>query len=101
MPIYEFECEGCGHRLELLLNPGEVTDIQVCPRCKEDMDRIFSTTKIGQGRPEMIEQPSAHTPTWKRERFRKDTEAQNRKADKDFRRMTKQVASGRNPSANV
>lgn len=97
MPLYEYECGRCGHRQEVLLAVNAVVDTVDCPACWGTAKRIFSTTKIGQGQPERIEQPSAHTPEWKRERFRKETQAQNRQAGKDFKKLQQQ-ASGRNPS---
>ena len=42
MPIYEYECRGCGHQFEFLLlpsNPGTPT----CPSCSSlDLERVIS-----------------------------------------------------------
>ena len=39
MPLYEFECHGCGARFELLVR-GEVP---ACPSCKSiDLERLLS-----------------------------------------------------------
>ncbi|RPI51168.1 MAG: zinc ribbon domain-containing protein [Acidobacteria bacterium] len=40
MPIYEYECRGCGHRFEFLLLPSTVP---VCPSCNgNDLERAIS-----------------------------------------------------------
>jgi putative FmdB family regulatory protein len=41
MPIYEFECEGCGARFEELVGTGETA---ACPACgSEGARRLYST----------------------------------------------------------
>lgn len=41
MPIYEYECKKCGHRLEILIRGN---DIPVCPKCNgTELSRLFST----------------------------------------------------------
>ncbi|RJR25135.1 MAG: zinc ribbon domain-containing protein [Desulfobacteraceae bacterium] len=32
MPIFEFQCDSCGHIMEMLLSANE-TDLAVCPGC--------------------------------------------------------------------
>jgi putative FmdB family regulatory protein len=40
MPIYEYECRGCGHRFEFLLLPSTVP---ACPSCNgKDLEREIS-----------------------------------------------------------
>lgn len=42
MPIYEYRCEGCGHRFEHLLLPTAKTD-PVCPACQSrDLEKLIS-----------------------------------------------------------
>jgi len=41
VPLYEYECRGCGHRFEILVF-GKVRP--VCPKCQsEDLEKAFST----------------------------------------------------------
>ncbi|MEO5740559.1 MAG: zinc ribbon domain-containing protein [Vicinamibacterales bacterium] len=42
MPIYEYECRGCGHQFEFLLLPAHPA-APACPSCKgEDLERVIS-----------------------------------------------------------
>ena len=42
MPIYEYECRGCGHHFEFLLLPSSPT-APVCPACNgTDLERAIS-----------------------------------------------------------
>ncbi len=44
MPIYEYECRGCGHEFEQLIRTG---DIPACPQCKgQDLERLLSLLTI-------------------------------------------------------
>lgn len=50
MPLYEYECNRCGHRFEILVY-GQIKP--VCPRCQgNDLLRVLSTfaTSGGSGR---------------------------------------------------
>jgi putative regulatory protein, FmdB family len=41
MPIYEYECRGCGHRFEFLKLPS--SDAAACPSCAgTDLERLIS-----------------------------------------------------------
>lgn len=49
MPIYEYECKGCGHQFEKLLRlnetPGE------CPACQSaDLEKLLALPAISTGR---------------------------------------------------
>jgi len=40
MPIYEYECRGCGHYFELLVLKGTVA---LCPECQsQDLEQLLS-----------------------------------------------------------
>ncbi len=40
MPIYEYECRGCGHRFELVVLP---LTVRACPTCRgQDLERTIS-----------------------------------------------------------
>jgi putative FmdB family regulatory protein len=42
MPIYEYECRGCGHQFEFLLLPSQPAD-PVCPACNgQELERVIS-----------------------------------------------------------
>lgn len=42
MPIYEYECRGCGHQFEFLLLPSNPTE-PTCPSCSSlDLERVIS-----------------------------------------------------------
>jgi putative FmdB family regulatory protein len=42
MPIYEYECRGCGHQFEFLLLPSNPA-APACPSCKgQELERVIS-----------------------------------------------------------
>ena len=44
MPLYEFDCSGCGHRFEALVRNGAPPS---CPACGSDaLDRILSSFAV-------------------------------------------------------
>jgi len=43
MPLYDYECEGCGHRFEEFRRIKERYDI-ICPKCRRDTVKILLTT---------------------------------------------------------
>jgi putative FmdB family regulatory protein len=49
MPIYEYECRGCGHQFEFLLLPAHPT-APSCPSCHgEDLERAISMFAVSSG----------------------------------------------------
>jgi len=70
MPIYEYECRGCGNQFELLVLPNRPTPA-ICPECQgEDLERLPTGFAVSSS--EMT-----------RERVKKAREA--RKASKNFK----------------
>jgi putative FmdB family regulatory protein len=46
MPIYEYECRGCGHQFEFLLLPTN-TAPPACPSCQgQDLERVISSFAV-------------------------------------------------------
>jgi putative FmdB family regulatory protein len=45
MPIYEYECDSCGSRRELILKPG-ATARPSCAACRKRMRRLISPTSF-------------------------------------------------------
>ncbi len=44
MPIYEYRCEECGHRFEVIQRLGEGADGLACPGCgATGVEKMFST----------------------------------------------------------
>src|SRR4029434_9274060 len=44
MPIYEYECRGCGHEFEQLIRTGDTPE---CPTCHgHDLQRLLSHTSV-------------------------------------------------------
>ena len=44
MPIYEYECRGCGRQFEQLLRPGDTAE---CPHCHgRELDRLLSHVAV-------------------------------------------------------
>ena len=41
MPLYEYDCRGCGHRFEALVRGA---DVPACPSCgSQDLERVLSS----------------------------------------------------------
>jgi putative FmdB family regulatory protein len=48
MPLYEYRCEGCGRRFEVLQRVGATADGLECPACGDArLERAFSTFARG------------------------------------------------------
>ena len=45
MPIYEYQCDRCGSRRELILKPGEEAH-PACAPCRKRMRRVISPTSF-------------------------------------------------------
>lgn len=45
MPLYEYECETCGHRFEVIQKYSDV-HISVCPKCGGPVRKLFSSPAI-------------------------------------------------------
>lgn len=43
MPIYEYQCDSCGLRREIILKPGDVKR-PTCEACRKRMKRVISKT---------------------------------------------------------
>jgi putative FmdB family regulatory protein len=44
MPLYEYTCQECGHRFEVLQRIGEGPEGVECPQCEsENIEKEFST----------------------------------------------------------
>ena len=44
MPIYEYECRGCGHQFEQLVRTG---DVPACPSCQgRELERLLSQCSV-------------------------------------------------------
>ena len=43
MPIYEFQCQKCGHSFDALLPMSKAEEVQICPQCGEHSGlRVFA-----------------------------------------------------------
>ena len=50
MPIYEFQCDGCGHIFELLSRIGDAEESLRCPECAgEELTRVMSAASFSMG----------------------------------------------------
>ena len=53
MPLYEYRCEECGHRFEVLQRMGEGNEALTCPRCgaarPEKQLSTFAASSTGGG----------------------------------------------------
>jgi putative FmdB family regulatory protein len=46
MPIYEYQCRGCGHQFEFLVLPSS-DDVPVCPSCnQQDLQQLISLCAV-------------------------------------------------------
>jgi putative FmdB family regulatory protein len=56
MPIFEYSCQGCGTRFEVLMREG-VTP--VCPKCQSHtVDKQLSAFAVGAGSPKSAPMPA-------------------------------------------
>lgn len=47
MPLFEYDCKGCGHRFEALVLGSERPE---CPACKsDDLETVFSSFAVSHG----------------------------------------------------
>ncbi|MCR4393648.1 MAG: zinc ribbon domain-containing protein [Dehalococcoidales bacterium] len=42
MPIYEYKCNSCNHKFELLRSVSKSGEDAVCPKCQSRAERVFS-----------------------------------------------------------
>jgi putative FmdB family regulatory protein len=58
MPLFEYECRGCGHRFEHLTRAGETPS---CPACSGgDLQKLLSVFAVGgNGADKAFEMPSS------------------------------------------
>ena len=45
MPLYEYECEECGHRFEMLQKVAD-SPLKVCVKCEGKVERLLSSPAI-------------------------------------------------------
>ena len=45
MPLYEYECESCGHRFEVLQKVAD-SPLTSCVKCEGKVERLFSSPAI-------------------------------------------------------
>lgn len=50
MPLYEYQCQACGHRFTMLVKMAEKDEQRSCPECKEEQcKRMLSSFAMGSG----------------------------------------------------
>ena len=58
MPIYEFRCQECGEKVEILLPMGNRNLTQACPNCQNNMSRLVelphAAILVGTGRDQVL-----------------------------------------------
>ena len=45
MPLYEYECDNCGHRFEVIQKFSDAL-VSVCPKCQGPVHKLFSSPAI-------------------------------------------------------
>ena len=45
MPLYEYECDACGHRFEVIQKFSDPL-VKTCPKCKSPVHKLFSSPAI-------------------------------------------------------
>lgn len=77
MPIYEFECEGCGARFEELVAPGQAAP---CPQCRSERTRrLLSEVAPPSRQPRGAKVRSDESRRREREAARQDRLSESRK----------------------
>jgi putative FmdB family regulatory protein len=46
MPLYEYECDACGHRFEVIHQRFSDAPIEICPKCGGAVRKLFSSPAI-------------------------------------------------------
>ena len=120
MPIYEYECAGCGHGLEALQKISE-PPLRVCPSCKEDslQKKIAAVsfrlsgsgwyeTDFKQGDKKNLTQKEGAEQAQSKEATTKeasansdDSNTSNKKDGKDSNKETKETASKSNTTKDT
>lgn len=93
MPIYEFECEGCGVRFEELVAAGEA--VVACPACGSERTRRLLSNVSPPGRqPRGAAVRSGESRRREREAARQDRIAESRKKRAAGKRATPSTGKG-------
>jgi putative FmdB family regulatory protein len=62
MPVYEYECGGCGQRFEKLVSLSQARETMKCPKCgSESVRKLMSVFARAGGQPEASECPTCPT----------------------------------------
>lgn len=48
MPLYEYKCENCGERFEVIRRPSDKDEVK-CPTCDEKAKKLLSGFSVGSG----------------------------------------------------
>ena len=46
MPLYEYECDACGHRFEVIHQRFSDPPVEICPKCGGAVQKLFSSPAI-------------------------------------------------------
>jgi putative FmdB family regulatory protein len=76
MPTYDYECETCGHRLEVFQSITE-KPLRECPKCKGRLRRL-----IGSGGAIIFRGSGFYVTDYRSEEYRKKSKEESKPADK-------------------
>jgi len=64
MPIYEFRCQACGKKCELLLGATADFSLEICPHCgKAELSKLVSRFRKGRSEDDRIDHIADHLET--------------------------------------
>lgn len=75
MPTYEYECEKCGHRLEIFQSITE-KPLWQCPKCRGRLRRL-----IGSGGAIIFRGSGFHVTDYRSEEYRKKSKEESKPSD--------------------
>ena len=75
MPLYEFLCQGCQHRFEVLVLPHNPSDTRTCPSCQgQDVERVLSSFAVSSDSTRQVNFSKARKHLQKDAKEKKDAE---------------------------
>lgn len=95
MPTYDYECDACGHEMELFQSITE-DPVKKCPECKKNkLRRLFGT-----GAAIMFKGSGFYETDYRSDSYKKDAAADKKKSDSSSSKSDSKKSSGKSDSGS-